>query len=141
MLPFDLVFWSYFSNSQHGCCERRTSDMDVRVHRCVRSQFTFPKYLVKISIEALTRMRYIPPNVPPKNTPTHQTQGLYSFSCPMVVASPCPGYTLVSSGSKKSFSRILWMSSEADPPGKSILPTESSNSVSPSIKMPSSSNY
>lgn len=96
-----------FSNSQQGCCERCTSDMDVRVHRCVRSQFTFPKYLVKISIEALTRMRYIPPNVPPKNTPTHQTQGLYSFSCPMVVASPCPGYTLVSSGSKKSFSRIL----------------------------------
>ena len=24
------------SNSQHGCCERCTSDMDVRVRRCVR---------------------------------------------------------------------------------------------------------
>ena len=38
----------HFSNSRHGCRERYTSDMDVRVHRCVRCPKTITKYLDKL---------------------------------------------------------------------------------------------
>ena len=54
-------------------------------------------------------------------------------SYPIVVISPCPGYTTVSSGSTSNFSRIDSIICENDPPHKSVRPMLSRNSVSPAI--------
>ena len=54
----------------------------------------------------------------------YDTNGLYCFSKAIVVSSPWPGYTFVSSGSGNSFSFTERTSSDMLPPGKSLRPTE-----------------
>ena len=48
--------------------------------------------------------------------------GLNFFSLPIVVGSPCPGYTLTSAGNTISFRWILFNKVFKFPPGKSVLP-------------------
>ena len=68
-----------------------------------------------------------------RRQPTGRTNGLLRFSRPIVVLGPCPGYTIVSSGSAYSFVRIDPASVSKSLPGKSVRPIEPLNSASPTI--------
>ena len=57
--------------------------------------------------------------------------GFHSFSFPIVVTGPCPGNTLVLSGSTRSFSFMDWISRSWLHPGKSVRPMEKLKSASP----------
>ena len=57
--------------------------------------------------------------------------GFVRRSWPIVVASPWPDYTTVSSGNDSSTSRIDRSSVARSPPGRSVRPIEPANSVSP----------
>ena len=57
----------------------------------------------------------------------------------MEVLSPCPVKTFVCSGRIKSFDFILRISSLILPVGKSVLPTDAANKVSPEKSISASS--
>lgn len=59
------------------------------------------------------------------------TNGLFAFSCPIVVLSPWPGMTIVSSSRVKSRSRIERRIFSESPPHRSVRPIPSWKSVSP----------
>jgi len=62
------------------------------------------------------------------------------FPFPMVVFSPCPGYTIVCSGSFVNFSKDPIMSLKEEN-GWSVLPTRPANRVSPEKTIPSLQQY
>src|ERR1035437_1607838 len=57
--------------------------------------------------------------------------GFVSRSSPMVVSGPCPGTTMVSSGSASTGPCNDRMIFSYEPPGKSVRPIEPANNVSP----------
>src|SRR5271157_1000135 len=64
----------------------------------------------------------------------HPTRnGFVARSSPMVVKGPCPGTTMVSSGSASTGPCNDCMIFLYEPPGRSVRPIEPANSVSPAI--------
>src|SRR4029077_14411369 len=62
--------------------------------------------------------------------------GFVARSLPIVVASPCPGYTMVSSGSSSNFPLSERMIPANEPPQRSVRPMLPANSVSPANNWP-----
>jgi hypothetical protein len=58
-------------------------------------------------------------------------KGFLCLSSPMVVAGPCPVKAITSSGSANNLASIDLISFLILPPGKSVLPIEPANKVSP----------
>ena len=62
-----------------------------------------------------------------------RTNGFDFFSSPIVVGPPCPGRTIISSGSLSSLSKMLFIITLKFPSGSCVFPTDPSNKVSPTI--------